>query len=210
MIRFWSFSPSPLRGLTPQPQRDIFHHSWGVNLKFGLYSVVWGSLHCLLWVVLFTEAYPNSGISLTTLTLLDAVFWAATRVERAPDLSPWPQTPSLITCTWKFPWCGYRSTEEAWQEFIERLTNLTHVFDVAPVWKAMPGVWLNIHAAAKAGGQSFECKLSPEIVPIVLMWPHQCGSVSTEEPSIIGLTSSAAPSPRKTSCQTWKGGGRSA
>lgn len=30
------------------------------SLQFGLYSVAWGSSHCLLWVVLFTEAYARS------------------------------------------------------------------------------------------------------------------------------------------------------
>lgn len=45
--------------------------------------------------------------------------------------------------------CSYQSTEEAWQEFIERLTNLTRVFEVAPVWKITPGVQLHIHILAK-------------------------------------------------------------
>lgn len=51
----------PVSLFISQSERDVVHHYlefesvW--SSQFGLYSMVWGGVHCLLWVVLFTEAY---------------------------------------------------------------------------------------------------------------------------------------------------------
>lgn len=72
-------------------------------------------------------------------------------MQKGPLIHPFLATTSDIiphNLHLKLQQCSYQSPEEAWQEFIVRLTNLTHVFEVAPVWKIMPGVQLNIHTPA--------------------------------------------------------------
>ena len=114
---------------------------WAANLKFWCEVALGGPLH---WSVPSRHLadHPDS----------DGQCFGLSLMQKRPLIYPFVATTSDIiphNLHLKFLECSSQSTEEAWQEFMERLTHLTHVFDVAPVWKMMSEVQLNVHALAK-------------------------------------------------------------